>query len=1511
MFLKKTASCFSDHLAKILIIFSLFCLSLPAWAQPADQNFDSEGMIDPMVNVTSLNVGDWTFTAGSAVRMVVTTSAEAGNVLNVDEGATDRSIGINVTSLSETTFGFESTSGGDFDLVSFDLGSSGGATSVTITGVRDGGTFSTTGEVVDLTVSDAVGQIMYAKGANNGGTLTLGSDFDNIDEIQLVFSGPVNLAIDNIDAEPAVAGDMTAPLLSSSTPSDNDVDVATADNLVLTFDENIAFGTGNIVLRLSSDNSAVFTIDASNPAATSDVASISTTMLTIDPNAALLEETGYYLEIASTAIEDASGNAFLGISGATTLNFTTADETAPLLSSSTPSDNDVDVATADNLVLTFDENIAFGTGNIVLRLSSDNSAVFTIDASNPAITSDVASISTTMLTIDPNAALLEETGYYLEIASTAIEDASGNAFLGISGATTLNFTTADETAPLLSSSTPSDNDTGVLVGSNLVLTFNENIAFGTGNIVLRLSSDNSAVFTIDASNPAATSDVASISTTMLTIDPNAALLEETGYYLEIASMAIEDASGNAFLGISGSSTLNFTTEDNTAPSVLSITRDTPTDENTNADALTFLVTFSEDVVNVATDDFLIFGTGAGFSVNPVTASTYDIDISGGDLANLNAEVRIDITASPTIQDNAGNALPTGEPATDETFTVDNTPPTVSNLNIFDTNDDGLIDRIDITFSENVALAAAAGAADLADLGTLTLPDGQTATAATFTDPGGTTNVVSVTGIAGQMTQNTANGSTGIDGLENIWEDAAGNLMTALGDDSETRTDSAAPVLISSTPTDESPTFGLSDNVVLNFSETIIAGTGNIMLDDTGDNSDDQTYSVGDPEVGISGATLTLNPPADLEDNETYQVLLDVGAVEDAGNIDFAGLIAGDLNFTAGTLAPPACGFSHTLTASNELHVFDSNCNSVSGSVSSVNNETEAVFFFNLTNGSDLVEQFDGITISNTNGGLDWSTIIASATLVDEDDAFAQTTNITSNSIIFSGIPFASNSDLGYLEGDGSDVLDAEDKPFGVEYALFLTFEGNLTSLDGLTLDFAIINAGNFNFPGASTFGAGSASGSATVEVTATDYAFLSTAQPTNTEANDIMSTVQLEAVDSNGNRDTGYNVSDAVQITSTGTLSGTPSVSTNWASGIGTVSDIIHTATGTNLTLGTNLGALNNAPASDMFNITTDMMAPTLSSVSIASDNANTSQAMVGDQVTITFTANEGLQTPSATIAGQTAMISDLSDGNDATWSASYTLLVSDTEGAIGFSISFSDIIGIAGTAVTATTDASSVTFDRMVPTIAINTPIEVDDIVNASEDADVTISGTTSGAQDGQTVTVEFDDGVNPVVQVTGTVTSNAWTASDADISGLDEGTITVTADVSDLAGNAATQATENVTLDQTATIAITTPIEVDDIVNAAEDADVTISGTTTGVEDGQTVTVEFDDGVNPVVQVTGTVTSNAWTASDANISGLDDGTITVTADVSDVAGNAATQASENITLDQCSFQPLPSRHP
>ncbi|MDF4221867.1 Ig-like domain-containing protein [Maribacter sp. M208] len=266
-----------------------------------------------------------------------------------------------------------------------------------------------------------------------------------------------------------------------------------------------------------------------------------------------------------------------------------------------------------------------------------------------------------------------------------------------------------------------------------------------------------------------------------------------------------------------------------------------------------------------------------------------------------------------------------------------------------------------------------------------------------------------------------------------------------------------------------------------------------------------------------------------------------------------------------------------------------------------------------------------------------------------------------------------------------------------------------------------------------------------------------------------------------------------------------------------------------------------------------------------------------GQTVTVTFSDGTNTVTTTATVTGNA-------------WTAADADIFGLTNGPITVTANVTDV------ALNPATDNDPITLDNTLPTIDITTPIEGDDVVNASEDNDVTISGTTTDVEDNQTVTVTFSDGTNTVT-TTATVTGNTWTATDADISGLANGTITVTADVTDVAGNPATD-NDPVTLDNTLpTIDITTPIEGDDVVNAAEDGDVTISGTTTDVEDNQTVTVIFSDGTNTVT-TTATVSGNAWTAADADISGLTNGSITVTADVTDVAGNPATD-NDPITLD------------
>ena len=84
----------------------------------------------------------------------------------------------------------------------------------------------------------------------------------------------------------------------------------------------------------------------------------------------------------------------------------------------------------------------------------------------------------------------------MRIASGAIEDLAGNDYAGIADATTWTFTTAvaDTTAPTVSGFNPTDGAAAVPTHGNLVLTFNEPVRKGSGNIVLRPASARTSPF---------------------------------------------------------------------------------------------------------------------------------------------------------------------------------------------------------------------------------------------------------------------------------------------------------------------------------------------------------------------------------------------------------------------------------------------------------------------------------------------------------------------------------------------------------------------------------------------------------------------------------------------------------------------------------------------------------------------------------------------------------------------------------------------------------------------------------------------------------------------------------------------------------------------------------------------------------------------------------------------------------------------------------------------------------
>uniref|UniRef100_UPI0040475DC4 beta strand repeat-containing protein n=1 Tax=Roseivirga sp. TaxID=1964215 RepID=UPI0040475DC4 len=145
------------------------------------------------------------------------------------------------------------------------------------------------------------------------------------------------------------------------------------------------------------------------------------------------------LSANSGTMKDATGNdAILTLNSVGATTAVLVDAVNPTLLSSAPSDDATNVTLSQNLTLTFDDNMVKGTGNILIKRSADNSTFETIDVTSGAVT-----ITTMQVTINPTGTLLKGTGYYLEIAATALDDDAGNSYAGISGATALNFTTVD------------------------------------------------------------------------------------------------------------------------------------------------------------------------------------------------------------------------------------------------------------------------------------------------------------------------------------------------------------------------------------------------------------------------------------------------------------------------------------------------------------------------------------------------------------------------------------------------------------------------------------------------------------------------------------------------------------------------------------------------------------------------------------------------------------------------------------------------------------------------------------------------------------------------------------------------------------------------------------------------------------------------------------------------------------------------------------------------------------
>lgn len=265
------------------------------------------------------------------------------------------------------------------------------------------------------------------------------------------------------------------------------------------------------------------------------------------------------------------------------------------------------------------------------------------------------------------------------------------------------------------------------------------------------------------------------------------------------------------------------TADTTPPTVSSMTQ---TDADpTKATTVRWTVTFSEPVTGVDATDFALTATGtvSGQSITSATGSgtTWTVTANTG---SGEGKLGLKLVDNDTIVDGVGNKLGgTGAGngnSAGPAYTLDRTAPTVSTVDLLDTNANGRVDEVVVTFSETLASSTATAPWTLANV-----PSGGTLTSVTTSGSVATLNLTEGGGAAstavGTMTVALAATATGI-------RDSAGNQASFAA---QVPRDKAGPALLSVTDTDVGSLLGGSDgllqqgdSVTLKFSEPLLASS---------------------------------------------------------------------------------------------------------------------------------------------------------------------------------------------------------------------------------------------------------------------------------------------------------------------------------------------------------------------------------------------------------------------------------------------------------------------------------------------------------------------------------------------------------------------------------------------------------------------------------------------------------------------------------------------------------------
>jgi hypothetical protein len=304
--------------------------------------------------------------------------------------------------------------------------------------------------------------------------------------------------------------------------------------------------------------------------------------------------------------------------------------------------------------------------------------------------------------------------------------------------------------------------------------------------------------------------------------------------------------------------------------------------------------------------------------------------------------------------------------------------------------------------------------------------------------------------------------------------------------------------------------------------------------------------------------------------------------------------------------------------------------------------------------------------------------------------------------------------------------------------------------------------------------------------------------------------------------------------------------------------------------------------------------APALSSVTMASSNAHPAWAKIADTVTLSFVSPRDLQAAAAVSLASHVVSPSPPSLSAHSYTAAWTMTGSDAEGTIPFTINIIDAAGNVGAQVSAVTSGSPVVFDRTPPPACT---VKIDQtIINSLNMTEMsfTFTGAEPGAAYSYGVT---SGGGGGTVTGSGTIGAADQQVTEIDVSGLNDGLLTLSVTLTDAAGNPGAAAMASKSKDATPPAGYTVSIDQPEVDQTNETE---VSFTFTGAEPTATYSYRItSNGGGSAVTGSGTIEAADQQVKEIDVSGLNDGLLKLSVTLTDTAGNKGSPAEDTVTKD------------